>query len=366
MEAILALDREVQMRMCREVLRSVAAGRRPNAHWFRNPVDLEENPDYLDFIGRPMDFRTISSKLNNNMYRSATEFNQDVLLVFQNCYAYNPEDHEAYEAALNLEDVFNKKWLKLAADSRNFRTKSLTQNNPDNQGDDESDESIQPYPTRRSTQNMRSNQNRQQSTTRTRKSRLVRKCHTNSVGYTKQALLSRPPRKVPSGMSPVEQPRTEEPILGEDESPPPEESGSPDEPTGSEHTGRSSPVSETSTAVENLESGTSVMIELGVTRILGVVRRSVAYSRDPAKKDLYQLNPVGDEGPVDRRLIVGVEDLSKTEYQMGEEVITRIKLGTQEMRVKTHVEAIRMIEEVVHYDVEVQGQIATVTGDELE
>lgn len=353
MEAVLALDREVQMRMCRVVLRSLAAGRRPNAIWFRDPVDLEDNPDYLDFIDRPMDFRTINSKLNNKAYRSAAEFDQDIRLVFQNCYTYNPEKHEAYQAAVNLEDVLNKKWLELAADSHNFRTSSRAQDDSGDQAGEDFDHPAPIYSTRRRKPRM----------TRPTQLEPALQRRTAAAGRTKAAPRPRSSKNSNQDMLQTEGYRTDEPIPAKEASPMAVESNTSDEPASSEHTNTSSPVSETPTAVDQLKSGTYVLIELGVTRILGVVRKSVAYSSDPAKKELFQLRPVGDEGPIDRTLIVGVENLSKTEYQVDEEVTLNIKVGTQETSVTTRIGAVKVIDDVVHYDVEVQGQTVTVTGD---
>ena len=58
---------------------------------FQTPV-LEAFPDieneYLKVVPQPMDFRTIVEE-RLHYYRSITELQQDLLLVFQNCIAYN-------------------------------------------------------------------------------------------------------------------------------------------------------------------------------------------------------------------------------------------------------------------------------------
>lgn len=46
-------------------------------------------PDYFEIITEPMDFGTIKRKLQNGKYSTDTEFVNDVLLVFNNCYRYN-------------------------------------------------------------------------------------------------------------------------------------------------------------------------------------------------------------------------------------------------------------------------------------
>lgn len=41
-----------------------------------------------------MDFGTIKTKLNNNVYANPQEFNSDMDLVFANCILYNREESE--------------------------------------------------------------------------------------------------------------------------------------------------------------------------------------------------------------------------------------------------------------------------------
>ncbi|PKY15748.1 Bromodomain-containing protein, partial [Rhizophagus irregularis] len=41
------------------------------------------------FIKNPMDLFTIISKLKNNQYASIEEFENDIRLIFRNCYIYN-------------------------------------------------------------------------------------------------------------------------------------------------------------------------------------------------------------------------------------------------------------------------------------
>lgn len=351
MEAILRLDHEIQLDKCRQVLRSVAAGRRPNAHWFRDPVDLEDNPDYKEFVDRPMDFRTISNKLANDDYRDATDFNQDVLQVFRNCYEYNPEDHPAYLAAAELEDVFHKKWLELAPPARVSGIDLRRQNDPVDQTDDDPDETIRPYPTRRSSQqSMGQKRSRSPTLTTQTPPRQIRKCRTTPVDYNLKAATRRQRWK----------PRAQEQTPAGDEFP------SPEEYEDSDHADTNSAIADTPIEDEQLKAGTYVTIDFIVAQLLGVVQQPVAYSSRPEKKDTYKVQLVSDTGPVERFPMLSVEHLLKTPYQMGDEVTMKIKVSANEMRVTTRVEAIKMINEVVHYDVEVQGQVATVTGDALE
>lgn len=63
---------------------------------FTKPVSVNEVPDYLDVIKRPMDFGKIKSKLNLGDYRTNEDVMKDVEQVFFNCDLYNVADSEIY------------------------------------------------------------------------------------------------------------------------------------------------------------------------------------------------------------------------------------------------------------------------------
>lgn len=72
---------------------------------FTNPVDIEEVPDYLDFIKNPMDFSTMSSKIEKNVYQNYEQFESDFNLMIENCMTYNNEGTYYYKAAVKLRDA---------------------------------------------------------------------------------------------------------------------------------------------------------------------------------------------------------------------------------------------------------------------
>ena len=45
-------------------------------------------PNYNEIVKQPMDLGTIQSKLANNEYENADDFEKDVRLVFKNCYLF--------------------------------------------------------------------------------------------------------------------------------------------------------------------------------------------------------------------------------------------------------------------------------------
>ncbi|KAI1613317.1 bromodomain-containing protein [Exophiala viscosa] len=104
---------ELQLRFCDEALKEIASPK----HWqmnqyFTHPVDpvALNIPTYFQIIKKPMDLGTVRTKLNNNVYEKARDFEEDVRLVFKNCYKFNPEGDLVHNAGTQLEGLFNKKW----------------------------------------------------------------------------------------------------------------------------------------------------------------------------------------------------------------------------------------------------------------
>ncbi|GBB94997.1 hypothetical protein RclHR1_02460017 [Rhizophagus clarus] len=107
--------KNIELNFCRSVLREL----KKKTHWpyaypFYEPVDDEKLgvPDYYKVIKRPMDLATINSKLENDQYANAEEFEEDIRLMFRNCYTYNGVGSEVYNMGKTLESVFNKKWAE--------------------------------------------------------------------------------------------------------------------------------------------------------------------------------------------------------------------------------------------------------------
>jgi len=70
---------------------------------FREPVDLEETPDYLACISNPMDFSTMRKKVEAEKYSSIEAFEEDFLLVVSNCLTYNMEDTKFWRAGKRIK-----------------------------------------------------------------------------------------------------------------------------------------------------------------------------------------------------------------------------------------------------------------------
>lgn len=102
-----------QMKYCFQVLRELKKSKYRNQIYpFLSPVDpIALNlPDYTTIIKQPMDLSTIENKLLNDEYKLPDEFGQDILLMFNNCYRYNPPSLPVYSMAKEMESVFKQKW----------------------------------------------------------------------------------------------------------------------------------------------------------------------------------------------------------------------------------------------------------------
>lgn len=60
---------------------------------FRDPVNLEDAPDYNDIISSPMDLKTVAIKLDDGAYPTVISFIADIDLIVQNAIKYNPKDN---------------------------------------------------------------------------------------------------------------------------------------------------------------------------------------------------------------------------------------------------------------------------------
>nr|XP_020650911.1 bromodomain and PHD finger-containing protein 3 isoform X6 [Pogona vitticeps] len=75
------------------------------AQIFADPVNLNEVPDYLEFISKPMDFSTMRQKLESHQYQTLDEFEEDFNLILTNCMRYNSKDTVFHRAAVRLRDL---------------------------------------------------------------------------------------------------------------------------------------------------------------------------------------------------------------------------------------------------------------------
>ena len=86
---------------------------------FAEPVDPKalKLGDYKKVIKKPMDLKTVGTKLEEDKYKSletsGEEFYNDVVLTFDNALLYNDEGDEIWEHAASLKATFEELWAKL-------------------------------------------------------------------------------------------------------------------------------------------------------------------------------------------------------------------------------------------------------------
>ncbi|OCT91783.1 bromodomain and PHD finger-containing protein 3 [Xenopus laevis] len=76
-----------------------------SANIFTEPVNLNDVPDYRDFIVHPMDFSTMRQKLEGHQYTSLHAFEDDFNLMVSNCLRYNSQETIFHQAALRLHQL---------------------------------------------------------------------------------------------------------------------------------------------------------------------------------------------------------------------------------------------------------------------
>ncbi|MCL4124863.1 UNVERIFIED_CONTAM: hypothetical protein GTU68_026984 [Idotea baltica] len=84
-----------------------------NAWPFLEPVDQSEVPDYYKVVKVPMDLKSVEKKVNQHKYGHLYQFVGDVMLVFDNCRAYNPPNSSFCSCAHALELFFCLKLKQL-------------------------------------------------------------------------------------------------------------------------------------------------------------------------------------------------------------------------------------------------------------
>jgi hypothetical protein len=103
-----------QMQKCAELLKELSKNHQAN--WFLEPVDFVKLsiPDYPRIISHPMDFKTISKNIENNVYNAPENFLEHMRLVFKNAITFNPQqDNPVHIAAREISSKFEDKYRVL-------------------------------------------------------------------------------------------------------------------------------------------------------------------------------------------------------------------------------------------------------------
>ncbi|KAF5390659.1 hypothetical protein D9757_002760 [Collybiopsis confluens] len=73
-----------------------------NGTIFHNPIKNSEAPDYHDIVKRPMDLKTIKSKIKDGFISNSLEFQRDIYLMFANAMMYNRPGSDVYIMAEDM------------------------------------------------------------------------------------------------------------------------------------------------------------------------------------------------------------------------------------------------------------------------
>jgi hypothetical protein len=89
-----------------------------SAIYFAEPVDYVKFgiPDYPTIIKEPMDFGTIRTNLDNQVYKTHEMFCEHMRLVFKNAITYNVRrDNPVHIAARELSDLFEQRYRSMVS-----------------------------------------------------------------------------------------------------------------------------------------------------------------------------------------------------------------------------------------------------------
>ncbi|KAI0073975.1 hypothetical protein K474DRAFT_1665959 [Panus rudis PR-1116 ss-1] len=97
--------RPPKLKPVKEVLTKLIAQikKKDDYAFFLTPVDTSQVPGYTDVVKHPMDFGTITTKVEKGKYRSLEEFASDVRLVTGNAKLFNPPGSIYYTEADRIE-----------------------------------------------------------------------------------------------------------------------------------------------------------------------------------------------------------------------------------------------------------------------
>lgn len=71
--------------------------------YFLEPINAQAVPDYFDIVKEPMDFETVSNKVDAHQYASVADLRYDVNLICTNAMLYNAKDTPFHRAAVRLQ-----------------------------------------------------------------------------------------------------------------------------------------------------------------------------------------------------------------------------------------------------------------------
>uniref|UniRef100_A0A914WHT4 Bromodomain-containing protein 2 n=1 Tax=Plectus sambesii TaxID=2011161 RepID=A0A914WHT4_9BILA len=117
-----------QMKYCQRVVSDFFSKKTKAFTWpFLEPVDVEglKLQDYYEIIKNPMDLGTIKRKLDGRQYATPQELYDDVRLVCENCFKYNPPTDPVHQHGKTLLRFFEEKWRNMPDEPSPASTSSV-------------------------------------------------------------------------------------------------------------------------------------------------------------------------------------------------------------------------------------------------
>ena len=109
------LNQEINSEIKSKLLKIISSIKKlKEAYEFLEPVDYVKYniPDYLDVIKYTKDLSLIQFGLENNNYKKIQDFLNDIQLIWDNCYTYNPPMNYISKCARICEKKFKKEFEK--------------------------------------------------------------------------------------------------------------------------------------------------------------------------------------------------------------------------------------------------------------
>uniref|UniRef100_A0A673LE42 Tyrosine-protein kinase BAZ1B n=1 Tax=Sinocyclocheilus rhinocerous TaxID=307959 RepID=A0A673LE42_9TELE len=141
----------IELEKCEEILQKLMKYRHS---WpFREPVSAEEAEDYGDIISCPMDFTTMQDKFKSSQYQSASDFLEDVKLIFSNAEEYNQPNSNVLTCMARTEQAFIELVQKSLPGIGYLRRRTLKRQAAHSEEDDDEEEEEEEEEGRRKIQN---------------------------------------------------------------------------------------------------------------------------------------------------------------------------------------------------------------------
>ncbi|XP_074852070.1 bromodomain and WD repeat-containing protein 1 isoform X2 [Carettochelys insculpta] len=108
-------DENIWKKQCMELLHLIFQCE--DSEPFRQPVDLDQYPDYRHIIDTPMDFGTVKETLEAGNYDTPMELCKDIRLIFSNAKSYTPNKRsKIYSMTLRLSALCEEKMRRIVSD----------------------------------------------------------------------------------------------------------------------------------------------------------------------------------------------------------------------------------------------------------